>query len=91
MRVWFNHIEGGLVAKGGTLQGFEIAGEDHQFHTASARIDAGTVVVTNPQVARPVYVRFGWENSPVVNLYNSAGLPASPFTSEDKIPAPQEQ
>jgi sialate O-acetylesterase len=91
MRVWFNHIEGGLVAKGGTLQGFEIAGEDHQFHTASARIDAGTVVVTNPQVARPVYVRFGWENSPVVTLYNSAGLPASSFTSEDKIPVPQEQ
>lgn len=91
IRVWFNHVDGGLVGRGGVLQGFEIAGEDHRFLPASARIDASTVVVTNPQVAKPMYVRFGWANAPVLNLGNSAGLPASPFTSEERIPAPVAQ
>jgi len=86
LRVWFNHADG-LVAKGGPLKGFEIAGDDHHFAGATAKIDGTNVLVTNPQVARPRYVRYGWRNAPVVNLFNSAGLPASPFTSEEQIPA----
>jgi sialate O-acetylesterase len=81
MRVWFDHAEG-LVAKGGTLQGFEIAGDDGRFVSASARVEGDSVVVSNPEVAAPRYVRYGWANAPVVNLYNAADLPASPFTSE---------
>jgi sialate O-acetylesterase len=88
MRVWFDHTADGLSAKGGALEGFEIAGDDHQFVTADAHIDGNTVVVASPQVAAPRYVRYGWANAPVVNLFNSAGLPASPFTSETNIPAP---
>lgn len=88
IRVWFDHIDGGLIAKGGPLKGFEVAGKDRHFVPATARIDGSTVLVTNPQVTRPQYVRYGWANAPTVNLYNSIGLPASPFTSEEKIPAP---
>jgi sialate O-acetylesterase len=88
VRVWFDHAASGLVARGGALQGFEIAGDDGRFVPATARIDGGTVVAGNATVAEPKYVRYGWANAPVVNLYNSDGLPASPFTSEDAIPAP---
>ena len=88
VRVWFDHAANGLVARGGDLQGFEIAGDDGRFVTATARIDGKTVVVGNARVAEPKSVRYGWANAPVVNLYNSEGLPASPFTSEDAIPAP---
>jgi sialate O-acetylesterase len=78
----------GLQAKGGDLQGFEVAGEDRVFVGAAASIDGASVLVASPQVAAPNYVRYGWSNAPEVNLFNSAGLPASPFTSEDTIPAP---
>jgi sialate O-acetylesterase len=88
LRVWFDHATNGLAARGGVLQGFEIAGDDSHFVTASALIDGKTVVVSNPHVSHPKYVRYGWANAPVVNLYNAEGLPASPFTSEDVIPAP---
>ncbi len=88
MRVWFDHAAGGLVSKGGDLTGFEIAGDDRRFIAATARIDNRSIVVTSPQVSAPKYVRYGWSNAPVLNLYNSAGLPASPFTSEETIPAP---
>jgi sialate O-acetylesterase len=88
LRVWFDHIADGLAAKGGDLQGFEVAGVDGRFVGATARIDGNTVVAGSGQVADPKYVRYGWANAPAVNLYNSAGLPASPFTSEDGIPVP---
>jgi sialate O-acetylesterase len=79
----FTHLGGGLVAKDGELKGFTVAGEDKHFYTAEARIKGNTVVVSHEKVANPVAVRFGWQNCPVVNLFNKAGLPASPFRTDD--------
>ena len=88
IRVWFDHASSGLVAKGGPLTGFEIAGEDGKFVPAAARIDGKSVAVSSSEVPDPKYVRYGWANFPTVNLFNQAGLPASPFTSEKDIPKP---
>jgi sialate O-acetylesterase len=75
--------------RGGKLEGFELAGADHQFVTATAKIDAdgATVTVTSPLVTTPVYVRYAWPNAPDATLMDSAGLPASTFTSE-AVPVP---
>lgn len=80
MRVWFDHAKG-LTARGGELTGFEVAGKDGKFFPATAGIDGTSVVASSPSVAEPVQVRYGWANSPVCNLFNGEGLPASPFTS----------
>lgn len=80
IRAWFTHAEG-LMAKGGGPTGFEVAGADGKFAAATAKIEGETVVASSPAVAEPVYVRYGWANSPLCNLYNGEGLPASPFTS----------
>ncbi|MEI7782302.1 MAG: sialate O-acetylesterase, partial [Planctomycetota bacterium] len=51
---------------------------------ANARIDGQSVVVTSPQVPHPVAVRYAWADNPEgCNLYNAAGLPASPFRSDE--------
>ena len=85
----FSHTEGGLVAKGGALTGFVIAGADKQWKTAPARIEGNTVVVSSPEVKTPVAVRYAWANYPNCNLYNGAGLPASPFRTDDWKPDPE--
>jgi sialate O-acetylesterase len=79
----FQHLGGGLEAKGGELTGFTIAGDDKVFYNADALIQGDTIVVSSPKVAKPAAVRFGWANYPVVNLWNKAGLPASPFRTDD--------
>ena len=80
----FDHTCGGLVAKDGSLTGFTIAGADRKFVNAEAEIvGEDTIVVRSPEVDQPVAVRFGWANFPVVNLWNEAGLPASPFRTDD--------
>jgi len=80
LRVWFDHAAG-LQAKGGALTSFEVAGADGQFVPAQAEIDGATVVLSSAAVAEPVAARYGWANTPECHLYNSDGLPASPFTS----------
>jgi sialate O-acetylesterase len=82
IRLHFQHIGGGLATPERIL-GFEIAGADRKFATASAKIQGDTVVVWNDTIARPVAVRYGWANNPVCDLYNEAGLPASPFRTDD--------
>jgi sialate O-acetylesterase len=78
----FSHLGGGLVAKGGDLKGFTIAGADKVFHPAQAKISGKTVVVNSPDVPQPVAVRYGWANVSEGNLFNRAGLPTSPFRTD---------
>jgi sialate O-acetylesterase len=85
IRLSFEHTGEGLTVKGGKLRHFEIAGEDQKFAPATAVIESDTVVVSSEQVENPVAVRYAFHNalSPEPNLYNSAGLPASPFRTDD--------
>jgi len=77
--VRMKHVHGGLVARGGELRGFEIAAAGGPWQPATARIEGETVVVSSAAVAEPAAVRYAWSNFPDCNLYNAAGLPASPF------------
>jgi len=78
----FDHVGDGLVAKGGELKGFAVAGQDMKFVWADAEIKGNKVVVWSDKVLRPIAVRYAWSNNPVCNLYNEAGLPASPFRTD---------
>ncbi|GAB6164533.1 sialate O-acetylesterase [Thermostilla marina] len=81
--VHFTHVDGGLECRGEKLTGFTICGPDRKFVNAQAKIEGDTVVVWAEGVDKPVAVRFGWADYPVVNLWNKAGLPASPFRTDD--------
>jgi sialate O-acetylesterase len=84
IRVRFKHVDGGLMtAGGGPPRGFAIAGADHKFHWAEARLDGNSVIVWSDDVPQPVAVRYGWADNPDCNLYNKADLPASPFRTDD--------
>ncbi len=82
--VRFKNAEGGLVAKGGPLGQFAVAGADRKFVWADARIAGDSVTVSSPKVPRPAAVRYAWADNPQgCNLYNAEGLPASPFRTDD--------
>lgn len=63
----------------------EAASVDGVFHPAAARIVGETVEVVSPEGAAPVAVRYGWANVPDCNLFNTAGLPASPFRAGQQV------
>ena len=67
------------------IVGFELAGEDRQFHLATAQVDwdGQTILVKCPEVAKPVAVRYGWRNWMGANLAKSNGIPVPPFRTDD--------
>jgi sialate O-acetylesterase len=79
----FKNTSGGLVARGGDLKGFAVAGADKKWAWATAKIDGDKVVISSPEVKEPVAVRYAWGNNPECNLTNAAGLLASPFRTDD--------
>lgn len=83
IRIIFQPNESKLIAKNGELKGFTVAGPDRKFYNAHAEIDGNEVVVSSPEVKFPIAVRYAWADNPACNLYNEAGLPASPFRTDD--------
>ena len=82
MVLTFDHATG-LKAVAGELEGFAITGDDQKFVWAKAMIDGGKVIVWSDAVRAPAAVRYGWAANPKGNLVNGAGLPASPFRTDD--------
>ena len=59
-----------------------IQSRDGAWHWADGRIEGADLVVSSADVKEPVAVRYAYTNHPTPPLlYNSAGLPASPFTT----------
>jgi len=85
IRLTFDHAEDGLVMKETTNadHAFAIAGPDHRFVWAQGKVDGDSVVVSSPEVSDPAAVRYAWDYVPPAVLFNKAGLPASPFRTDD--------
>ncbi len=85
-RVKFTHVGKGLTTRhSDKLQGFAIAGDDKVFHWADAVIDGDTVVVSSPEVAKPVAIRYAWgpnNDRTWANLFNANRLPAITFCTD---------
>ena len=84
VRLKFAHVGGGLkTSDNKSPTEFQIADASGKFVDAIAEIDGKTIVVHNDSIERPTHVRFGWHKIAQPNLINSAGLPASPFQTNN--------
>ncbi len=81
-RLYFDYTYGELSAREGHLADFTIAGADKKFFPAEAVIDGDTIVVSSPQVQKPVAVRYAWSNWAAGTLFNKEKLPASSFRTD---------
>ena len=81
----FDHVDGGWRPFDvNEPRGFAIAGADKKFVWASARIlPDGKIEVWSDKVPEPESIRYGWASNPVVNMYSKAGLPLTPFRTDD--------
>jgi sialate O-acetylesterase len=84
IKIAFDYAENGLSSLQKPLTGFQIAGADSVFVEAEALINRdGTLSVWSENVPEPVAVRYAFGNCIIGSLYNTAGLPASPFRTDN--------
>ena len=84
----FRPVQGSdALAQNDDIKGFSIAGPDHQWHVAKARVEGERfmqrVVVECPDVPLPVAVRYAWADNPTCDLKTVSGLPVGPFRTDD--------
>ena len=85
----FDYAQNGITSYNKAIVGFEIAGEDKIFYPANAKVIRGygsnrsKLEVSSDSVKKPVAVRYGCKNYFKGNLYNTQGLPASSFRSDN--------
>lgn len=80
----FDGTDNQLVLNGNNSNhAFAVAGNDHKFYWADAKIHGNRMVVSSPQVKEPVAIRYAWANNPNVVLFNVEGLPAAPFRTDN--------
>lgn len=73
----------GLMSKTDKLEGFVICGPDKKFVWADATIDGNSVIVSSKPVSEPLSVRYAWAVNPKFSLFIKAGIPASPFRTDE--------
>ena len=84
MTLEFDYTKYGLSSFGKELTGFEIAGDDKRFYKAEAKInDDKTLNVWSAKVKKPVAVRYAFDNCVEGTLFNTQGLPASSFRTDN--------
>ncbi len=83
--IYFSQIAKALLLKNGKeVKELAIAGDDKKFLWAKSRVESNRIIVWNDKISNPVAVRYAWCDNPLeVNLYNSVGLPAEPFRTDD--------
>lgn len=65
------------------IKGFTIAGPDHKWYVAKARtLTDHSVVVSSPEVDKPIAVRYGWADNPECTLATPEGFHVSPFRTD---------
>ena len=85
----FDYAQNGITSYNKPIVGFEIAGSNKVFYKANAKVIRGyglnrsKLEVSSDSVKNPEAVRYGWKNYLIGNLYNSQGLPASSFRSDN--------
>jgi sialate O-acetylesterase len=84
IEITFDHPGGGLLSRDGKpLTWFSVSGAEGKFYPATAEIKGNNVIVSSPDVPRPVNVRFAWNEAAQSNFVNKEGLPAVPFRSDN--------
>lgn len=82
LRIEFDQPEDGLVISGEQLKGCFLSGAMEQWVPADGRIEGNTLLVWNKKLKNPEFIRFGFGNAIVGNVFSGFGLPVIPFRTD---------
>lgn len=81
--VSFNDAEEGITSYGKEVTLFEVAGENKRFYPAKVKVRTKSLLISSPEVKKPVAVRYAFKDYVKAELFNNFGLPLSSFRTDD--------
>lgn len=78
LTVLFDYCSDGFVQKG-SVQGFELAGEDKKYYPADFVIEGDRIILSAKEVPFPKYAHYCWTNYQEIALFGKNGIPLAPF------------
>lgn len=79
----FDNVPTTLVARDKAVTGFYVSGAQEAWYPADASIEKDRVIIKSKSVKDPVYVRYGFSNTLIGNVFSAEGLPLCPFRSDE--------
>lgn len=83
VKLTFDNAPNGIIGLGKELYCFEVAGSNKRFYPAKAFVTNEGVTIMSPSVAQPVAVRYAFKDFITGDLFNTEGIPASSFRTDD--------
>jgi sialate O-acetylesterase len=83
VRLTFNNAPNGIMSIGKELNCFEVAAANKRFYPAKAFVTNEGVTIISQFVAAPVAVRYAFRDFIIGDLFNTEGIPASSFRTDD--------
>jgi sialate O-acetylesterase len=83
VKLTFKNSDNGLTSFGKELNNFTVAGADKRFFPAHASITREGITLFSSTVVTPVAVRYAFGNYVTGDLFNTEGLPASSFRTDN--------
>ena len=82
LNVYFKNCDSGLMPINNKNTSFEIAGSNKVYFDAEVNVYKKLIQLSSKEVTDPKYVRYAWSDTASATLFNNAGLPGPPFSSE---------
>jgi len=84
IRLDFDHAASGLKTSDGAAPlAFSVMTGNNTWVPVQARISGSSIILSGIDLSQVSLVRYAWEDTPKVNLFDTDGLPARPF--EEKV------
>ena len=81
--ITFHYADGGLKLSKDAKNNFIVAAADHVFYPANVKIIGSSMELWSPKVKTPQAARYAFTNIAEATLFNSSGLPASSFRTDN--------
>ncbi|MBN2632327.1 MAG: sialate O-acetylesterase [Bacteroidales bacterium] len=83
VKLTFDNAANGITSFGKELSCFEVAGANKRFYPAQAFITGTGITLFSPTVNQPVAVRYAFKDFVIGDLFNTEGIPASSFRTDE--------
>lgn len=83
VKLTFDNAPNGIMSLGKELYCFEVAGANKRFYPAKAFVTNAGITLVSPSVAEPVAVRYAFKDFIIGDLFNTEGIPASSFRTDN--------